>query len=59
MLVHDLFLDLVRVEIALSLKIWPVADRNSSFRDSSLTSTIIVLHQQHQHNMKPFFGTLT
>ncbi|CAK8990572.1 unnamed protein product [Durusdinium trenchii] len=32
MLLHDVFRELVQVEIDLSEKIWPVPDRNASFR---------------------------
>ena len=33
MLLHDIFLKLVNVEIDLSHRVWPVADRNAAFRD--------------------------
>ena len=32
MLLHDIFRELVQVEISLSKKVWPVPDRNASFR---------------------------
>lgn len=45
MLLHDVFRELVQVEIDLSEKIWPVPDRNASFRCLLVESRLIVFRR--------------
>ena len=46
MLLHDLFLKLVKVEISLSEKVWPVPDRNPAFRFKVLAEALPALWLQ-------------